>query len=177
VFISLCVIGGFSINAYRETYAFQGSGVYDNTNTFTLDSNALILFAFILVMGFVLSFGYFGLAAVFPKVINCPCQPTLISAIHLDYWYSPLYPWVRVSHCILLLPLLFRGHRIPHLRDLLRHLLSLLASQNPIFSTNFPIYNAHYGQIYIDFDGQCTRIDLYSRFWSLLDAHFGRSVR
>jgi hypothetical protein len=70
VFVALCVIGGFSINAYRETYNFQGSGVYDNTNTFTLDSNALILFAFILVMGFVLSFGYFGLAAMFPKVIS-----------------------------------------------------------------------------------------------------------
>lgn len=176
MFIALCVIGGFSINAYRETYSFQGSGVYDNTNTFTLDSNALILFAFILVMGFVLSFGYFGLAAMFPKV-KPNSRPTLISAIHLDYRYSPLYLRVRVSYRILLLPLLLCGHCISHLCHLLRHLLPLLASPNPILRPDFPIYDEDHGKVSVNFDGQCPRIDLYSRLWSLLDAHFGRGVR
>lgn len=176
MFISLCVIGGFSINAYRETYNFQGSGVYDNTNTFTLDSNALILFAFILVMGFVLSFGYFGLAAMFPKVTS-PSQPTLISAIHLGYRHSPLHLRVRVSHRILLLPLLFCGHCIPDLCHLLRHLLPFLASPNPILRPDFSIYDEDHGQVSVNFDGQCPRIDLYARFWRFLDTHFGRGVR
>jgi hypothetical protein len=61
-------MSGFAINAYRLTYAFQGSGIYSDTNTFSLNSNSVILFAFILGTAFFIAALYFFLARVFTKV-------------------------------------------------------------------------------------------------------------
>jgi hypothetical protein len=61
-------MSGFTINAYRLTYNFQGSGIYSDTNTFSLNSNTVILFAFVLGAAFVISAIYFWLARIFTKV-------------------------------------------------------------------------------------------------------------
>ena len=68
VFIAFAVMSGFTINAYRLTYTFQGSGIYSDTNTFSLNSNSVILFAFILATAFFIAAFYFFLARVFTKV-------------------------------------------------------------------------------------------------------------
>jgi len=61
-------MSGFTINAYRLTYNFQGSGIYSDTNTFSLNSNTIILFAFCLGVAFITSAIYFWMARIFTKV-------------------------------------------------------------------------------------------------------------
>ena len=69
-FIAFAVISGFTLNAYRLTYGFQGSGIYSDTNTFSLNGNTVILFVFVLATAYVVSAIYFFLARMFTKVPN-----------------------------------------------------------------------------------------------------------
>lgn len=69
----LCVVAGFgviagiTIKAYVQTHSFQGSSIYDANDTFTLNSNAIILFAFIIAVGLVGSFLIILFARIWPK--------------------------------------------------------------------------------------------------------------
>ncbi|CAK7904932.1 protein Pns1p [[Candida] anglica] len=70
----LAVVGGFiaiagiTLNALRQTYGFQGSSIYHNTNAFTLNTNTVILFAFVVVVGVVLSALIIVYARLAPRV-------------------------------------------------------------------------------------------------------------
>jgi len=69
VFISFIVMSGLTFNAYRQTYYFQGLGIYGtNPNAFTLNTNTIILFIFILAASFILSHIYFLLVRWITKV-------------------------------------------------------------------------------------------------------------
>lgn len=59
-------VAGITLNALRETYGFQGGSIYGSGNTFTLNTNTIILFAFIIVMAIVLS------AAIIIFAKSCP---------------------------------------------------------------------------------------------------------
>lgn len=48
-------IGGITLNALRATYDFQGTSIYNSGNSFSMNTNTVILFAFIIVVAFVLS--------------------------------------------------------------------------------------------------------------------------
>ncbi|EER31516.1 conserved hypothetical protein [Candida tropicalis MYA-3404] len=60
-------VAGITLNALRETYGFQGGSIYGSGNTFTLNTNTIILFAFIIVMAIVLSAAIIIFARVAPK--------------------------------------------------------------------------------------------------------------
>ena len=44
------------------TKGFNGGGIYDSNNDFGLDTNTIVLFAFVLAMAMVLSYAYIWLA-------------------------------------------------------------------------------------------------------------------
>ncbi|ODV76844.1 protein PNS1 [Suhomyces tanzawaensis NRRL Y-17324] len=70
----LLVVGGFiavagiTLNALRKTFGFQGSSIYDSRNSFTMNTNTIILFAFIIVLGIVLSAGIIVYARKAPRL-------------------------------------------------------------------------------------------------------------
>lgn len=70
----LCVVGGFiaiagiTLNALRKTYGIQGSSIYDSANTFTMNTNTIILFGFIVVVGVVGSFLIILFARMAPRI-------------------------------------------------------------------------------------------------------------
>ncbi|GBL50361.1 pH nine-sensitive protein 1 [Candidozyma auris] len=51
-FIAVAVI---TVRALKDTWSFQGGSIYDNNNTFTLNTNTVIMFAFSIVIAVVLS--------------------------------------------------------------------------------------------------------------------------
>ncbi len=69
----LLTLGGFIavaaivIRAWSQNYSFQGSGIYNSSNSFSLNSSTVILFSFVIVISMVLAFLYFCLARMFPK--------------------------------------------------------------------------------------------------------------
>ena len=60
-------VAGITLNALRSTYGFQGGSIYGSGNTFTLNTNTIILFAFIIVMAFILSAAIIVFARLAPK--------------------------------------------------------------------------------------------------------------
>ncbi|KAK6202373.1 protein PNS1 [Scheffersomyces amazonensis] len=69
----LLVVGGFiaiagiTLNALRQTFSLQGSSIYDSPDSFTLNTNTIILFSFVIVVAIVLSAGLIIFARVAPK--------------------------------------------------------------------------------------------------------------
>lgn len=69
-FFGLIVVSGISLNAYRVTERTNGRGIYDNRrNDFSLSTNSIILFTFVLVVALVVSGFYFMLVRMFTKKI------------------------------------------------------------------------------------------------------------
>lgn len=70
----LLVVGGFvaiagiTLNALRKTFSFQGTSIYSGNNDFTLNTNTIILFGFVIVVGVVLSFLIIVFARLSPRV-------------------------------------------------------------------------------------------------------------
>jgi hypothetical protein len=60
-------VSGITLAAYSATRNVNGSGIYDGSNTFSLDTNTVVLFVFVLVVAIVFSFAYIWLARLFPK--------------------------------------------------------------------------------------------------------------
>ncbi|KAI9671034.1 MAG: putative choline transporter, neither null mutation nor overexpression affects choline transport [Alyxoria varia] len=67
VFGGFVAVSGISLNGYDSFKGFNGDGIYDNRNGFGLNTNTAVLFAFVLVVAFVLSWGYIALARIFTK--------------------------------------------------------------------------------------------------------------
>ncbi|EME79828.1 uncharacterized protein MYCFIDRAFT_81297 [Pseudocercospora fijiensis CIRAD86] len=67
VFGGFVVVSGYTLSAYASTGNFQGGGFNDSSNTFSLNTNTLVLFAFILVTALVLGYAYVSLARLFTK--------------------------------------------------------------------------------------------------------------
>ena len=65
MFLGFIAVSGVTLNGY-DSY-FTGGGIYNNTNRFGLNTNTIILFAFVLTVAFVLSWLYISLARVFAK--------------------------------------------------------------------------------------------------------------
>lgn len=60
-------VSGISLNGYDSFKGFNGDGIYNNRNDFGLNTNTVVLFAFVLAVAFVLSIAYISLARAFPK--------------------------------------------------------------------------------------------------------------
>ncbi|KAF2152071.1 DUF580-domain-containing protein [Myriangium duriaei CBS 260.36] len=71
LFLAVCAgfvaVSGISIQGYAKTKGFNGGGIYDGSNDFSLDTNTLVLFVFCLASAFVLSIAYVFTARTFPK--------------------------------------------------------------------------------------------------------------
>ncbi|EKD15369.1 uncharacterized protein L3040_001736 [Drepanopeziza brunnea f. sp. 'multigermtubi'] len=63
-FAGFCAVSGLAIHGY--TVAGTG-GIYDDENTLSLNSNTIILFAFVLLVAFVISAAYFWIIRAFTK--------------------------------------------------------------------------------------------------------------
>lgn len=61
-------VGGITLNALRETFDFQGTSIYNSGNSFSLNTNTIILFAFVIVIGFVLSAAIIIYARMAPRI-------------------------------------------------------------------------------------------------------------
>jgi hypothetical protein len=64
-FAGYVVVSAIAIKGYVD--GFNGDGIYGGRNTFSLNSNTIILFACALAAAVVLSYGYVWLARLFPK--------------------------------------------------------------------------------------------------------------
>ncbi|KAK9480396.1 plasma-membrane choline transporter-domain-containing protein [Lipomyces japonicus] len=73
IFFLLAVIGGFTavsgitLHAYSENKSFIGDGIYGSGESFSLNTNTIVLFAFVVVIALVVSILYFWLARAFTK--------------------------------------------------------------------------------------------------------------
>lgn len=61
------MISGITLNEYIKHWGFNGNGIYGGQNDFSLTTNTVVLFAFVLTISIVLSFVYIWLARLFPK--------------------------------------------------------------------------------------------------------------
>ncbi|KNG84307.1 protein pns1 [Aspergillus nomiae NRRL 13137] len=69
VFLGYVAVSGVAIHRYAKYKGFNGGGIYDSSNTFSLDTNTLVLFIFVLCVALVFSWAYFLGARYFPKLI------------------------------------------------------------------------------------------------------------
>ncbi|OAP55396.1 hypothetical protein AYL99_10369 [Fonsecaea erecta] len=77
-FCGFVAVSGLTLYRYSKYHSFNGGGIYGASNDFSLDTNTIILFAFILCVGLVFSWGYFLAARAFTKqfvwltgILNC----------------------------------------------------------------------------------------------------------
>lgn len=60
-------MSGLSLQGYSANKAFSGGGIYHAPNDFSLNSNTVVLFAFVLAVAFAASWLYFTMARAFTK--------------------------------------------------------------------------------------------------------------
>ncbi|KIX96302.1 uncharacterized protein Z520_08080 [Fonsecaea multimorphosa CBS 102226] len=77
-FCGFVAVSGLTLYRYSKYHSFNGGGIYGASNNFSLDTNTIVLFAFILCVGFVFSWAYFLAARAFTKqfvwltgILNC----------------------------------------------------------------------------------------------------------
>jgi hypothetical protein len=175
VFIAFAVMSGFTINAYRLTYNFQGSGIYSNTNTFSLNSNTVILFAFCLGAAFITSAIYFWMARIFTKVPNPP-KVSLILGIHLDHRDTSLFTWIWYCDRLLHSRILFRRNYFRCFCGDIHLILLFLAKTDPLLNSDVTIYDGRHEEISLHNHGQCSWIVGISCFWSVVDSQLGQCI-
>ncbi|CAG8100287.1 unnamed protein product [Penicillium salamii] len=67
VFLGYAAVSGITIHKYATNKGFSGGGIYDSANDFSLNTNTLVLFIFVLIVALVLSWLYFMGARYFTK--------------------------------------------------------------------------------------------------------------
>ncbi|OAL39219.1 hypothetical protein AYO20_01537 [Fonsecaea nubica] len=77
-FCGFVAVSGLTLYRYSKYQSFNGGGIYGSSNDFSLDTNTIVLFAFILCVGLVFSWAYFLAARAFTKqfvwltgILNC----------------------------------------------------------------------------------------------------------
>lgn len=78
VFLGFVAVSGLTIYRYSKYKGFSGGGIYGAGNDFSLNTNTIILFVFVLCVAVVFSWGYFMAARAFTKqfvwitgILNC----------------------------------------------------------------------------------------------------------
>ena len=94
VFLGFVAVSGLTLYSYSKHHTFNGGGIYNSRNNFGLDTNTIVLFAFVLVIAFLVSWGYFLLARAFTKqfiwitgILNC----AIAIATAVYYLYKRLW--------------------------------------------------------------------------------------
>ena len=60
-------MSGLSLQSYSANKSFSGGGIYNSGNDFSLNTNTIVLFSFVLVVAFAFSWLYFIMARAFTK--------------------------------------------------------------------------------------------------------------
>ncbi|KKY22709.1 putative protein pns1 [Phaeomoniella chlamydospora] len=66
-FLGFAAVSGVTLYSYSKYKGFSGGGIYDSGNDFSLNTNTIVLFVFVLCIAFVLSWAYFLSARAFTK--------------------------------------------------------------------------------------------------------------
>lgn len=66
-FLGFAALSGISLQGYSANKGLSGGGIYGAGNTFSLNTNTIVLFIFVLAVALVLSWTYFTLARAFTK--------------------------------------------------------------------------------------------------------------
>ena len=66
-FFGFVAVSGLALQGYASNKSYSGGGIYHDTNEFSLNTNTVVLFAFILLVAFAFSWLYFVLARAFTK--------------------------------------------------------------------------------------------------------------
>ncbi|MCJ1423394.1 putative choline transporter, neither null mutation nor overexpression affects choline transport [Sticta canariensis] len=66
-FLGFAAVSGLSLQGYSANKAFSGGGIYHAPNEFSLNTNTIVLFAFVLALAFTASWLYFTMARAFTK--------------------------------------------------------------------------------------------------------------
>lgn len=87
-------MSGITLYRYSRYHSFNGGGIYNSPNDFSLNTNTIVLFVFVIVVAFVLSWGYFLACRAFTKqfiwitgILNCVfALGTAIYYLYRRYW-------------------------------------------------------------------------------------------
>ena len=66
-FLGFAAVSGLSLQGYDTNKGFSGRGIYNAPNNFSLNTNTVVLFAFVLAIAFAFSWLYFLMARAFTK--------------------------------------------------------------------------------------------------------------
>ncbi|EDK43288.1 choline transporter-like family protein [Acetobacter pasteurianus] len=81
-------VAGITVNALRATYGDQGSGIYNSSDSFTMNRNTVILFAFVLVLSIVMSaLGMMFIRAFAKTFIYVACILNVVLSIGTAIFY------------------------------------------------------------------------------------------
>ncbi|EHY60730.1 putative choline transporter, neither null mutation nor overexpression affects choline transport [Exophiala dermatitidis] len=93
-FCGFVAVSGLTLYRYSKYHKYNGDGISDGANNFSLNTNTIILFAFVLCVGFAFSWAYFLAARAFTKqfvwltgILNC----ALAIATAVYYLYRRLW--------------------------------------------------------------------------------------
>lgn len=93
VFLGFVAVSGITISGYAGNKGFNGGGIYGSENDFSLNTNTIVLFCFMLATALILGYGYICLARMFTKafiwitgILNI-CL-TLATAIYYFYRHA-----------------------------------------------------------------------------------------
>ena len=66
-FFGFTAVSGLTLYSYSKYHSFSGGGIYNSDNDFSLNTNTIVLFAFVLCVAFAFSWAYFLSARAFTK--------------------------------------------------------------------------------------------------------------
>lgn len=70
-FLGFVAVSALSLQGYASNKGYNGGGIYGSRNNFSLNTNTVVLFAFVLAVAFVTSWIYFTMARAFTKQFIC----------------------------------------------------------------------------------------------------------
>lgn len=81
-------IAGITLNALRETYSDQGSGIYGSSDSFTVNRNTVILFAFVIVLAIVMTaLGLLFIRSFAKQFIYVACVLNVVLSVGTAIFY------------------------------------------------------------------------------------------
>ncbi|KAJ9206808.1 hypothetical protein DTO021D3_8753 [Paecilomyces variotii] len=93
-FLGFVAVSGYTIHRYAKYKGFNGDGIYDSSNTFSLDTNTLVLFVFVLCIALAFSWAYFLGARYFTKLfIWVTGILNIVFAIGTAIYYLVRHQW------------------------------------------------------------------------------------
>ncbi|PYH42365.1 choline transporter-like family protein [Aspergillus saccharolyticus JOP 1030-1] len=94
VFLGYVAVSGVVIYRYSKYKGFNGGGIYDSANDFSLNTNTLILLIFVLCVALVLSYAYWLGARYFPKLfIWATGILNIVFALATAIYYLTQHQW------------------------------------------------------------------------------------